>query len=64
MDPGARARALGRRAQCPRVDAAAFSWSDVLDGTQAAPWIWWAVALVVLLALLLAGMKALGLFPD
>lgn len=48
---------------CLRVDAQ-FSWSDVLEGTQGAPWLWWAAALVVLLGLLLLGMKLFGLFPE
>lgn len=39
-------------------------WGDVLDGTQGAPWLWWLAALVVLLALLLLGIKALGLWPE
>ncbi|HEX2021442.1 MAG TPA: hypothetical protein VHH36_01920 [Candidatus Thermoplasmatota archaeon] len=42
----------------------AFSWSDVLDGTQGAPWLWWLVALVVIVAVLLLGMKLFGLFPE
>lgn len=50
-------------AACRRVDVA-FSWSDVLEGTQGAPWLWWAAALVVLLALLILGMRLLGLFPE
>lgn len=37
---------------------------DILEGTANAPWIWWAAALVLILALLLLGMKLLGLFPD
>jgi hypothetical protein len=40
-----------------------MSWLDQFAGSQAAPWVWWAAALVVLVALLLLGMKALGLFP-
>lgn len=42
-----------------------MGWTDVvLEGTQGAPWLWWAVALVVLIALLLLGLKALGLLPE
>jgi hypothetical protein len=41
----------------------AASWLDQFTGAGAAPWLWWAAALVVLLALLLLGMKALGLLP-
>lgn len=42
-----------------------MGWADVvLEGTRSAPWLWWALALVVLVALLLLGMKALGLFPK
>lgn len=42
-----------------------MGWSDaVLEGTQAAPWLWWAAALVVLIALLLVGLRLLGLFPE
>jgi hypothetical protein len=42
----------------------AFTWSDVLDGTQGAPWLWWVAALLVLVALLLSAMKVMGLFPK
>lgn len=42
----------------------AFSWGDLFVGTEAAPWLWWAVALVVLLSGLLLGMRALGFFPE
>lgn len=52
----------GALSRCLRVDA--FSWSDVLEGTQGAPWLWWLAALVVLVGLLLLGMKLLGLLPD
>jgi len=45
------------------VHAALASWLDNFTGAAGAPWLWWAAALVVLLALLLLGMKALGLFP-
>ena len=44
--------------------ALAFSWQDVLDGTGGAPWVWWLAALVVMVALLLLGMKLMGLFPK
>lgn len=37
---------------------------EVLSGTGGAPWVWWAVSLVVILALILLGMKLLGLFPK
>jgi len=47
----------------PAVPRVGF-FQDVLEGTAAAPWLWWAVALVAILALLLLGMKLLGLFPD
>jgi hypothetical protein len=40
------------------------SWSDVVQGTASAPWLWWAVALVAIVALLLLAMKVLGLFPE
>ena len=39
-------------------------FQEVLDGTAAAPWVWWLVALVVLLGLLLGGLKLLGLLPE
>lgn len=39
-------------------------FEDVLEGTAAAPWVWWLLALIVLLALLLGGLKLLGLFPE
>lgn len=39
-------------------------WSDVLGGTSGAPWVWWAVALVVLLGLLFGLLKVMGLWPD
>lgn len=57
------ARLDGAAPCCPRVRLA-FSWSDVLEGTQGAPWLWWAAALVVIVLLLVLGMKLLGLFPD
>lgn len=42
-----------------------MAWSDVvLEGARSAPWLWWALALIVLVALLLLGMKMLGLFPE
>jgi heme exporter protein D len=40
------------------------SWSDLFQGTEAAPWLWWAVALVLLLGGLVLGMRLLGLFPE
>lgn len=40
------------------------SWLDLFSGTQAAPWLWWGLALVVLLILLLLGLKMLGLLPE
>ena len=46
----------------PRL--AAFDWGDVVHGTSGAPWIWWAVALVVLLLVLLGLMKLVGLWPE
>jgi hypothetical protein len=46
------------------VPALGLDWNDVLQGTAGAPWLWWAVALVVMVALLLVAMKALGLFPE
>lgn len=42
----------------------AFTFQDVLEGTAGAPWLWWAVALVLLVGLLVLGLKLLGLFPD
>ena len=39
-------------------------WSDVLQGTDGAPWLWWLAALVVIVGLLLLGMRMLGLFPE
>lgn len=39
-------------------------FQDVLEGTASAPWLWWALALIGLLALILLGMKLLGAFPD
>ena len=48
----------------PVDPAVAFTWSDLFQGTEAAPFVWWAVALVVLLGGLLLGMRMLGLFPD
>lgn len=44
--------------------AALALWGDVLEGTQGAPWLWWLVALVVLMAFLLLGLRLLGLFPK
>ncbi|HET6405970.1 MAG TPA: hypothetical protein VFH78_15105 [Candidatus Thermoplasmatota archaeon] len=42
-----------------------MAWfQEVLQGTASAPWLWWAVTLVVLLLLLLGGLKLLGLFPE
>ena len=46
------------------MPALAFSWGDVVHGTAGAPWLWWAVALVVLVLVLLGGMKLLGLWPE
>lgn len=46
------------------MDLTLASWSDLFVGTEAAPWVWWALALVVLLAALLLGMRMLGLFPE
>ena len=51
-----------RRAHAAMMLAA--SWSDLFTGTEAAPWIWWALALVVLVVGLLLGMRMLGLFPE
>lgn len=42
----------------------AVTWTDYLGGAQAAPWLWWAFALVVLLALLVGMLKLMGLFPE
>lgn len=39
-------------------------WDDVLHGTAGAPWVWWLVALVVLVVLLAGAMKLFGLWPD
>lgn len=39
-------------------------FQDVLEGTANAPWLWWGVALVVIVVLILLGMRLLGLFPD
>lgn len=41
-----------------------MAWTDIFTGTQAAPWLWWAMALVLIILLLLGGMKLLGLFPE
>lgn len=41
-----------------------FSWSDVLAGTEGAPWLWWLAALVVMVGFLLLGMRLLGFFPE
>lgn len=41
-----------------------MEWSDYVGGVADAPWLWWAVALIVLVALLLGAMKLLGLFPE
>lgn len=46
------------------MQALALDWGDVVHGTAGAPWVWWAVSLVVILALLLGAMKLLGLFPE
>ena len=52
-------------APCPRQRVTfAFSWQDVIENTQSAPWAWWVAALIVMLALLLLGMKMLGLWPE
>lgn len=48
----------------PRVHALALDWGDVVHGTAGAPWVWWAVSLVVILLILLGALKLLGLFPD
>ena len=48
----------------PPVLSLAFSWSDLFAGTEGAPWLWWALALVLLLGGLLAGMRMLGLLPE
>lgn len=48
----------------PPMQALALDWGDVLHGTVGAPWLWWAVALLVILLLLLGAMKLLGLFPE
>ena len=42
----------------------AFSWQDLFTGTEGAPWLWWGLALVVLVLALLLGMRMLGLFPE
>ena len=39
-----------------------MAWLDLFSG--GAPWLWWGVALVVIVGLLLLGMKVLGLFPE
>lgn len=46
------------------MSALAIDWVDYLGGAANAPWVWWAVALLVLLGILLGAMKLLGLFPD
>lgn len=61
--PGANASLMARGSGWGTV-ALAFTWQDVVDGTQGAPWVWWALALVVMLVLLLLGMRLLGLFPE
>jgi uncharacterized membrane protein len=40
------------------------AWTDVLNGTEGAPWLWWLAALVVLVLALVLGMRLLGLFPE
>lgn len=47
-----------------RLETLAIDWADYLGGAVNAPWLWWAVALVVLLGLLLGALKLMGLFPD
>lgn len=46
-----------------RVQLAAW-WSNVMEGTAGAPWVWWAASLVVIVLLLLGALKLMGLFPD
>ena len=41
-----------------------MAWTDLFAGTEAAPWLWWGAALVVILLLLALGLKALGLWPE
>jgi hypothetical protein len=53
-----------RERRLARVVPVLASWLDTFNGTQAAPWIWWGLALVVMIALLLGGLKLLGLFPE
>lgn len=56
-----RVKALKARRRIP----GSVSWADVvLEGARAAPWLWWGLALVVLIVLLLLGMRLLGLFPE
>lgn len=58
-------RALARVTfKAPTLDRRSVAWTDIFTGTQAAPWLWWAIALVLILLLLLGGMKLLGLFPE
>lgn len=48
----------------PPCAAPLVGWADtILENTGGAPWLWWAVTLVVLVALLVLGLKFLGLFP-
>lgn len=49
-----------RRASAPSVGF----FDDVLAGTANAPWLWWALALVVIVILLLVGMRLLGILPE
>lgn len=58
-----KARASGFK-RCSRAAGPVGYLDDVLSGTANAPWLWWVVALVVILGLLLLGMKLLGLFPE
>ncbi|HUR69252.1 MAG TPA: hypothetical protein VM370_08395 [Candidatus Thermoplasmatota archaeon] len=45
--------------------ASSVGWVDaILGGTGGAPWLWWLVALVVIIGLLLLGMRMLGLLPK
>jgi hypothetical protein len=44
--------------------ALALDWADYVGGVADAPAVWWALALIVLVALLLVALKLLGLLPD
>ena len=58
-----RSTPLDLKLRCRSARPVGF-FQDVLTGTANAPWLWWAVALVVIVVLLVLGLRLLGVFPD